>query len=308
MLAFLAKKMLSAVKQHAEQEYAADSAKPHKGLRKTIKMRDGFEAEWLLFAAKRPNAPLLADFYGGGYIGGNVYKEAPLCERYRDTLDINVAALSYRYGPDHKHPTAVHDAYDALLALYNDKSLDFDRSRIIIEGHSAGAHLTASLALYNIAHENIPLCALILDYPIFDVRRDFLKKLPKVKYGVPAMVSDFMYYGYFDDEQKASDPLSRPILASDEVLKKLPPAYINVCENDSLKFGAKEFCDRMRALGCETMLTETKGAVHGYVEQCSNDTMRTLKDYPADMNKNQYTLYEQTFRQFCAYIKEWAGL
>ena len=300
---FMAKKMLGGVKAHTDREYAADSAKPYRGIRKTVIMRDGFEAEFLFFAARKSNAPLLVDFYGGGYIGGNVYKQAPLCARYRDALDINTAALAYRYGPDNKHPAALNDAYDALLSIYNDTSIDFDRDSIIVEGHSAGAHLAASLALYNISRNNLPVRALILDYPIFDVRRDSLKKLPKVKYGIQQMVFEFMYYGYYDDEQKAADPLSSQILAADELLKKLPPSYINTCEHDSLKFGAGEFHNKIKALGCDSIITETKGAVHGYVEQCSNDSMKDLKDYPDEMNKYQYVLYEETFKLFCAYIR-----
>ena len=289
---FMAKKMLGGVKAHTDREYAADSAKPYRGIRKTVIMRDGFEAEFLFFAARKSNAPLLVDFYGGGYIGAGSGLNEPL--HTITGIDHNTLVAA---------SLSLNDAYDALLSIYNDTSIDFDRDSIIVEGHSAGAHLAASLALYNISRNNLPVRALILDYPIFDVRRDSLKKLPKVKYGIQQMVFEFMYYGYYDDEQKAADPLSSQILAADELLKKLPPSYINTCEHDSLKFGAGEFHNKIKALGCDSIITETKGAVHGYVEQCSNDSMKDLKDYPDEMNKYQYVLYEETFKLFCAYIR-----
>lgn len=303
MFDFMVKRMLPAVKAHALAEYEADRKREFHGLCKGMEMRDGCKAEYLYFPAKQKNAPLLIDFYGGGYIGGNIYKEAPLCERYRDTLDVNVAALSYRYGPDYKHPKALEDAYDGILALIKDETLDFDRDRVILEGHSAGAHLVTSLALYNQTQEKIPFLAMILDYPVFDVRLNVLKKLPKLKYALEPMVMEMMYHGYFGTEQVAADPLASPILAADEMLKKLPPMYINMCEQDNLKFSAGEFIKRLEQLQVSYQSAEVQGAVHGYVENCSNGVMDTLKEYSPEMKQEQYRLYEETFQVFCDYIR-----
>lgn len=307
MLSFIVKKMLPAVAQHAAQEYEADKTKVYHGEKRSAKMRDGFESEYLFFPAKRENAPLLIDFYGGGYIGGNVYKEIELCERYRGTLDVNVAALSYRYGPVCKHPQSLQDAYDGFSALMDDSTLDFDRSKVVIEGHSAGAHLVCSLALYNQAQRQLPICGLLLDYPLFDLRKKSLDKLPKLKYALNPMIMEMMYHGYVKDERAASDPYASPILASDEQLRALPKLYINTCENDSLKFSAKAFCERLDRLGIVYTAYEEKGAVHGYVEQCANDTMKTLNDYPKDMNAAQYALYNAAFERFCGYMRQLTG-
>lgn len=303
MLAFMIKKMLPAVKAHAMEEYQTDGKKEHHGIKKSVTIRDGHEAELLFFPAKEKNAPLLIDFYGGGYIGGNIYKEAPLCERYRDTLDINTAALSYRYGPDYRHPQALEDAYDAILALFRDETFHFDRSKVILEGHSAGAHLVSSIALYNQMQEKLPFLAMILDYPLFDARLKELSKLPKLKYAIQPMVMEMMYHGYFVSEEASNDFLASPILASDEMLKNLPQMYINTCEHDSLKYSAQEFTNRLTRLQVAYWFEEVPGAVHGYVENCSNDGMKALKDYPEEMKQNQYRLYEKTFVEFCDFIR-----
>ncbi|GHU78189.1 hypothetical protein AGMMS49992_28200 [Clostridia bacterium] len=42
--------------------------------------------------------------------------------------------------------------------------------------------------------------------------------------------------------------------------------------------------------------------MHGYVEQCSNDSIKTMKEYSDEVKITQYNLYEQTFKKFCAYI------
>lgn len=304
MFSFMVKKMLPAVKAHALQEYGVDQSKPHSGQHRKNKMRDGYEAEALYFSADRANAPLVIDLYGGGYIGGNIYKQAPLCARYRDTLHVNSAALSYRYGPDHKHPKAIEDVYDGICALIDDSNLDFDRNNIIMEGHSAGAHLVISTMLYAQTQDRpLPVKAMILDYPVFDVRMNSMKKLSKLRYMVAPMVLEMMYYGYFENEAVASRPTASPILAADDALKALPPMYINTCEHDSLKYSAQAFVDRLKSLGIHCEMDEVTDAVHGYVETCSFDSMKDSKEYPEEMKRNQYALYEKTFADLCAFIQ-----
>lgn len=304
MFAFMVKKMLPAVKEHALQEYSVDRQKPHGGELRKVRMRDGYDAELLYFVANRAHAPLVIDLYGGGYIGGNIYKQASLCERYRNTLQVNTAALSYRYGPDYKYPTSMQDLYDGICALIDDPALDFDRSNIILEGHSAGAHLVISTLLYAQTQKRpLPIKAMILDYPLFDVRLKNMKALPKVRYAIATMVLEMMYYGYFENETVAAEPTASPILASDEALKALPPMYINTCEHDSLKYSAQKIMQRLDSLDIAYTNQEVAGAVHGYVETCSFNTMKDSKEYSAEMKQNQYALYEKTFMGFCDFIR-----
>lgn len=304
MLAIMVKKMLPAIKQHALQEYAIDKERPRSGELKEIAMRDGKPSESLYFAANEASSPLIIDVYGGGYIGGNVYKQAPLCARYRDALGVNAAALSYRYGPDNKFPAAIHDLYDGICALIDDESLDFDRNNIILEGHSAGAHLVLSTVLYAMTKERkLPIKAIILDYPVVDVRMKSMKSLPKLRYALSPMIFDMMYHAYFGNEDVAGTVLASPQLATDEQIRELPPMYINTCEYDSLKGPAKEFGSRASSLGVHCEVKETSGAVHGYVETCSLDTMKGSKEYPDKVKQDQYSLYEKTFSEFCSFIK-----
>lgn len=308
MLPFIVKRMLPAVKAHAAQEYEADRQRPHGGMLRMLKMRDGMEAESLFFAAARPHAPLVIDIYGGGYIGGNVYKQAPLCARYRDTLQLNAAAVSYRYGPDCSYPASAQDLYDAICCLIDDAALDFDREQIILEGHSAGAHLAVSTLLYaQTQKRQLPIRAMVLDYPLFDVRQKSLRALPKTKYAVSGMVLDMMYHGYFKNEANASQSMASPILAADAALRALPPMYINTCEYDSLKYSAQAFMERLDSLGIAYTNREVAGAVHGYVETCSFGSMQESKEYPEPVKQAQYARYEQTFADFCAYIKSKTG-
>ncbi len=309
MLEVMLKEILSQVKLRTIAEYESDSKHPHSGVRMVRKMRDGYEAESLYFAAETDHAPLLIEVYGGGYVGGNVYKQAALCERYRNTLSVNAAALSYRYAPDYRHPTAIHDLYDALCAMIDDPALSFDRSNIILEGHSAGAHLVLTTVLYaQTQPRKLPVRAMILDYPVVDTRRKVLKDLPLVdnagsSKAVDDLVLEMMCQGYIGKDSDAEQPLASPILASDEALRALPPIYINTCEYDRLKYTGRAFYERLISAGARAQIHETPGAIHGYVETCSNGSIKDNPEYSQEVKDLQYRLYDQTFEELCAYVQ-----
>ena len=79
----------------------------------------------------------------------------PLCSHLADELDALVVSVDYRLAPEHRAPTAAHDAIDATRWLVEDGDRDHDRSRIAVCGDSAGGNLAAVVAqeLRDLAHE-----------------------------------------------------------------------------------------------------------------------------------------------------------
>ena len=63
-------------------------------------------------------------------------------------LGWGIASTNYRLSPAIKHPTHVQDVARAFAWVYENASrYGIDRERIVINGHSAGGHLVALLAL-----------------------------------------------------------------------------------------------------------------------------------------------------------------
>lgn len=90
-----------------------------------------------------PNpTPTLVYFHGGGWIFGSkegaVYQILPYLER-----GWRVVNVEYRMASNSLAPAAVEDTRCALRWIYrNAKQFNFDTSKIILTGHSAGGHLS----------------------------------------------------------------------------------------------------------------------------------------------------------------------
>jgi hypothetical protein len=61
--------------------------------------------------------PIVLDFHGGGFIMGSPLEQAPYASMMSRELGAVVISVSYRIGPFHQFPAAIHDAEDALSAI-----------------------------------------------------------------------------------------------------------------------------------------------------------------------------------------------
>src|SRR5512137_931894 len=68
-------------------------------------------------AADRPPLPVLLYFHGGGFTVGSVATHDVLCRHLSHLAHCAVVSVDYRLAPQHKFPTAAHDAWDSLVAL-----------------------------------------------------------------------------------------------------------------------------------------------------------------------------------------------
>jgi arylformamidase len=97
--------------------------------------------------APDPNGDVLLVFHGGGWTNG--YKEWMLFMAPALTAQgVTFVSAGYRLAPQHVYPVQLHDAYDAVAAVYRGiAEHGGDPDRIFVSGHSAGGHLAALAAL-----------------------------------------------------------------------------------------------------------------------------------------------------------------
>jgi acetyl esterase/lipase len=93
--------------------------------------------------------PLLVWFHGGGLTGGNKNaKDELIAIRHLVANGVAVVAANYRLSPRATFPTYVEDAAVAVhWATAHAAELGADPARVYVGGFSAGAYLTALLAL-----------------------------------------------------------------------------------------------------------------------------------------------------------------
>ena len=67
--------------------------------------------------------PVVLDFHGGGFIMGSPLEQAPYASMMSRELGAVVISVSYRIGPFHQFPAAIHDAEDVLSAILDRDSI-----------------------------------------------------------------------------------------------------------------------------------------------------------------------------------------
>ncbi|MQK95146.1 alpha/beta hydrolase fold domain-containing protein, partial [Escherichia coli] len=79
---------------------------------RTIKGKES-EIRIRIYRQKRWS-PGMVFYHGGGFVIGNIDLYDPICRRIARIANATVFSVEYRLAPEHKFPSAVVDAYDAL--------------------------------------------------------------------------------------------------------------------------------------------------------------------------------------------------
>lgn len=129
------------------ERWQRDSAlvrRTHAGLL-DIPIGDAAKERLDFYPAHRPGAPLLVFIHGGWWRSLDKSDFTFIVPGYR-RAGFNVALTNYTLAPEASIDEIVLQQLRALTWLYkNAEGLEFDRQRIVVAGHSAGAHLTAMM-------------------------------------------------------------------------------------------------------------------------------------------------------------------
>ncbi|MGO4332430.1 alpha/beta hydrolase [Cupriavidus sp. 2TAF22] len=135
------------------------------------------------FPAGKPGRPLLVFIHGGYWQSLDKSDFSYVAKPYLEH-NINVAVVNYRLAPNVTMAGIVRDNQDAVVWLYrNARELDFDPNRIFVSGHSAGGHLTATLAGTRWADFDVPAdimkggCAISGLYDLEPIRLCYLNQV-----------------------------------------------------------------------------------------------------------------------------------
>lgn len=216
----------------------------------------------------RPNAgtglPLILNYHGGGWAVGNLQNNDYYCAALATQVGALVISVDYRLAPEHKFPTAVHDAYDALLwATENAESLGADATRVCVTGDSAGGNLSAAICIKSrdLGGPKIKFQALI--YPATDSRLEFasLETHAHAPILTKTNILHFldMYLGKPEDR---FSPLLSPMYARD--LGGLPPAVLVTAGYDPLCDDGQQYADRLNAEGTPCEVLHYPEDIHGF--------------------------------------------
>jgi acetyl esterase/lipase len=208
---------------------------------------------------------IIMDIHGGAWSVGS----AALDDSYNDELArrcrVAVVSVDYRLAPEHPFPACIYDCYAAARWLFANARNQFGTEKILISGASAGAHLSALVAIFvrDSLYAIDKVAGLNLVYGAYD-----LGKTPSVR---RATDSSFLPKSDLDEVfalvfpgwsiEKLEQPAYSPLFAD---LKGLPPALFTIGSADPLVDDTYFMESRWRLAGNKTWLDSYPECPHGF--------------------------------------------
>jgi acetyl esterase len=214
----------------------------------------------------RPSAKtdlgLLVFFHGGGWVIGDLNSHDGVCRSLANKSGHAVLAVDYRLAPEHTFPAAYDDCAEALKwAHSNAVALGIDNTRMAVGGDSAGGNLAAAVALAEI----VPLKFQMLIYPAVDMTMES----PSINENAnaPILTKSVMTWfvnHYMGGNADRTNWKASPMVASDDLLKRMPPAIVITAQYDPLRDEGEAYGKRLVENGVSATINRYNGAFHGF--------------------------------------------
>jgi acetyl esterase len=230
-----------------------------------IPTRDGAQLQARLWAPSAQRLPVLLYFHGGGFTIGSSATHEPLCRRLADLAGCAVLSVDYRLAPEHRFPTAAHDAWDSLAWLREQAdALGLRADAIAVGGDSAGGTLAAVSALYA-RDQGWPLALQLLFYPGTTAHQD-TDSHQRFAHGMVLgqHMIDYFFEQYIPARDERTDWRFAPLLAPDH--SGVAPAWVGLAEIDPLVDEGVAYADALRMAGVAVDLEIYQGVVHGFIQ------------------------------------------
>jgi acetyl esterase len=246
--------------------------------------------------AREDLLPVLIYYHGGGWALGSLATYDSLCRALARGMGTLVVSVDYRLAPEHPFPAAVEDAHLALeWVVRNADGLGGDLNRLAVGGDSAGGTL-ATVVARRARQEKLPIIFQALIYPSTVVGGTDSESFQQYGQGhwlTTRAIEAFRDF-YLPDAMDRLHPDASPLLAPDEALRPLPPAWIMTAGCDPLRDQGKAYADRLSALGVPVTYRLEPDMILGFltlfnsrlypdasqcVEPLVNDIARALRDH-----------------------------
>ena len=203
---------------------------------------------------------LIVYAHGGGFVVGGLESHDDVCAEIAAFAGSEVVAVDYRLAPEHIFPAAVDDCWSVYTWAAE------RAGRIVLAGDSAGAKLSASIALKARDEGVGHVAGQVLIYGAYGGEPEGGSY--ETMANAPGLTTeDAKFYSeiYFGKRPNPNwdNKLARPLLESD--FSGLPPAFIVAAEIDPLLDDSVRYAEVLNAAGVEAHLRTEPELIHGYL-------------------------------------------
>ena len=241
-----------------------------------VTTRDGYDMAVRLYAPRVQGEstalPVLIYFHGGGFTIGNIDTHDGLCRQLSHLAQCAVVSVDYRLAPEHRFPTALNDAWDAVQWVASEGAVHgLDSRCIAVGGDSAGGTLAAVCAILA-RDEGIPLALQLLFYPGTAAHADSESHRRFAKGFVLEETHIRYFFAHYlaspqDYEDWRFAPLDGHTPDGELVdLSGVAPAWFGLAECDPLVDEGVAYADRLRLAGVPVDLDIYRGVIHEFIK------------------------------------------
>jgi len=210
--------------------------------------------------------PVFMFTHGGGWILGDY----PTHRRLVRDLVVNSGAAAvftdYTPSPEAKYPTAINEIYAATKWVSeNSDEIGVDGNNMAAAGNSVGGNMTAVLCLMAKDKGGPKIKFQLLLWPVTDANftRDSWQKYAEERF-LTASLMKWMWDNYTSNEEQRKEYYATPFSATIEQLKGLPPALVQLAENDILFDEGLAYARKLDEAGVPTTIQTYNGFIHDY--------------------------------------------
>ncbi len=211
--------------------------------------------------------PIVVFFHGGGWVVGDLDTQDMICRALCHGARSVVLSVDYRLAPEHKFPAAIDDAWAATCwAAAHSVELGGDAARLSVAGDSAGANLSAAVALRARDENGPPLRAQILiygscDYP--SIRTPSTIEFANGPIITDAAIQYFWKQFLADPAVDQDHPWASPARAKSH--RGLAPAFVATAEMDPSRDDGERYGEILARAGVATESRRYAGMPHGFL-------------------------------------------
>ena len=214
----------------------------------------------------KPGAPVFIFVHGGGWVLGDY----PTHRRLVRDLVVESEAVAvfpdYTPSPEAQYPTAINQIYAVTKWVsVHGNEIGVNGKDLAVVGNSVGGNMTASVVLMAKDKKGPDIRLQVMLWPVTDANfgTASYKELGEGRFLTKNMMMWF-WDNYLPDIKKRSEIYASPLQANLDQLKGLPPALIQVAENDVLRDEGEAYARKLDEAGVPVTSTRYDGLIHDY--------------------------------------------
>lgn len=216
--------------------------------------------------SQTPTLPAFIYLHGGGWVLGDYPTHRRLV---RDLVVHSGAAavfVNYSPSPEEQYPVAINEIYAVTTWVASHGSeIGIDGTNLAIAGNSVGGNMATATCLMAKDKGGPRIKFQLLLWPVTDAdfSRESWQKYSEGRF-LTASLMKWMWDNYLPDVARRKEYYATPLNASLEKLRGLPPALVQLAENDILFDEGLCYARKLDEASVPTIIQTFNGLIHDY--------------------------------------------